>query len=900
MKKILLFASAVALMTSCAKTDSTQPDAPAPEVAKGVKFSVSVAQAGATKGEFDPSTDVKKGYYAKWYADNDKIGVFFKGDVETDQATTDAFGNARTAKVAQDIDQNTFANGFKGFQNTTVSTETDAVAFKASASGNSAYFVANNDDNVLMLSKPGSTAATPEFRAFYPYQAAEVTQDFAGDAQIVLPALAAQTQGNVKGQGIDKFSFMYAVAKSEAEYDEHDNSVSKDRLPLEFKRVNPMLYFKVVSNYTYDHGINREYNRDYAFVSQAGGIFNSFGKLLSVTLKAEGSAEPVVAASKLTFKSDDKWDMGVEDLSKGFVQGTQTDEVSEIVTTLGGANGLDWSNDATAFMSVAPVDRAGFTKGEKVTATYKFERTVLEKSKVTTEDWTVGDWFGFPTMDGWNLDEEPYIAYKKPASTASASTVIPATVIAMDEGYTIEINKNFSGTLSTIFDVNGNLIGTKQADGSAIKLADIVHFVSKSVLTDDDFKTIQKMTGLKYITLLENTSIPAEAFKNTVATYYNLPKVTGIVPVNAFPALAQTDVYMGSYNFNLATSADVREELIAKVDLVKADVAAVPSINSGFPYIGITFEDFAKLQEITVMGGDGIKLGSDAFKKCVSLTTVQYPKGNVAGAVNLEGTSVFSGCTMLPTVAIKNMDEVPDGTFSDCTALTKVTNAAADNGTTNHYDAITPVTIGAKAFYKTKALQLFDFTRTTMVKESAFEGSGLLNLKDKAFAPNAELGIASFKDCIDLVDVTLDNVVKIGSSAFKGCTNLIGNNSVLSSRTVLYVNGITKLEDSVFENCENIRFISFKNVTTIGSNFLKGAGINPTTGTGSGIPGEGCQEIEFRSNFSGTNVAAGSFGAIDKTLLFVNKSQVGQVSNVFTVGGSSFTFSGIRWNESAK
>lgn len=900
MKKILLFASAVALMTSCAKTDSTQPDAPAPEVAKGVKFSVSVAQTGVTKGEFDPSTDVKKGYYAKWYADNDKIGVFFKGDVETDQATIDAFGNPRTSKVAQEIDQNIFANEFQGFKNTTTPAATDAVAFKASASGNSAYFVANDDDNVLMLSKPGSVAKTPEFRAFYPYQAAETAQDFTADARIVLPALAAQTQGNVKGEGIDKFSFMYAEAKSEAEYDEHDNSVSKDRLPLEFKRVNPMLYFKVVSNYTYDEGINREYNRDYAFANEAGGIFKSFGKLLSVTLKAEGSVTPAVDASKLTFKSDDKWDMGVEDLSKGFVQGTLTDEVNEIETSLGAA-GLDWSNDATAFMSVAPVVRTTFTNGEKVTATYRFENTVLEKSKTTKADWTVGDWFGFPTVNGWNLDEEPYIAYNKPASTASPRFVIPAISIDMEAGYTIEINKNFSVALSTIFDVNGNLIGTKKADGSAIKLADIVHFVSKALLTDADFTTIQKMTNLKYITLLENTSIPADAFKNTVATYYNLPKVTGIVPVNAFPTLAQTDVYMGSYNFNLPTSADVREELIAKVDLVKADVAAVPSINSGFPYIGITFEDFAKLQEITVMGDAGIKLGSDAFKNCISLTTVQYPKGKEASAVNLEGTSVFSGCTMLPTVAIKNMDEVPDGTFSNCIALTKVTNAANDNGTTYNYAPITPVTVGAKAFYKTVLLQIFDFSRTTFVKESAFEGSGLLNLRYKSFAPNAELGISSFAGCTSLVDVTLDNAFKIGASAFKGCTSLVGNNGVLSSRTVLYVNGITKLENSVFEDCKNIRFISFKNVTTIGSDFLKGAGINPITGTGSGVAGEGCQEIEFLSNFSGSNVATGSFGTkINKTLLFVNKSQVGQVSNVFTVGGNSFTFSGIRWNEDVK
>lgn len=797
MKTKLLFASAMALfMASCSQDMEQLDQNPVANEGRGVTFSVAMNEGADTKANLSPAEGGV--FNVRWFADNDKIGVLYKKDGYVQpKSGTAAEANSTT--------------GWMGLEN---STKVNPFTFRASASGTTGYFVANSENDILVLTQPDATydeAKRPTFRAYWPM--GTTLEDFASETKVTLPNLATQAQTTADGVGIiDNYSFMVSEAKSEAEYDKNDNSVSKDRFSLSFRRVNPIVYFKVKASSVDATTLNREYNRDYAL-----NLFTNLGQLQSIKLKAEGSKKTgtTLTASKLTFNSDAAWDLAAEDIydrEKAFDEGS-AGAADEITLNL---SGVEWSDDAVAFMAVANVDRSAYIDAEEketMTATYTFGSVSLAKSIETDKNWDVNEknWYGFPTQQGYSLDEQPYIAYKYGSTT----------------NYAIEINPSYQGSLADLFDASNELKNITKQDGSKIAKSEIAHFVSKKNITATaDFAAIKSMTALTNVTLLENTTIPAEAFKGLGSlVYLNLPKVTKVDDVNAFPENNYTDVYMGAYDFSDKTGTNqtaVRDRLLKKASLVKADISAVERINAGFPTSGITFDSFSKLEEITVK--NGVEVGATAFKDCEKLETVQFPKGVTNGTVNLvEGAnSQFIGCKVIETIAISNT-VIPDLAFKGCEALETITNAEGN--------AIVPTSIG----------------------------------------------ISSFEDCKAIEDINLSAATTIGKAAFKGCTSLEGNNNLNESRTVLYVNAVQHVSDEAFNGCTALQYISFANATTIGVGILTG-----TTCTEI----EFLKPFTVNSE-TATTASTNFFGTTAGTKLFCAKAQTGVNVNDITLTGNA-------------
>lgn len=750
--KNLLFTGATALLlASCSQTDLEQFDAtPSVEGGKGVTFATSINEGAETRAAYEAG--VAGAFNHNWYADKDKIGVLFKAGTKV---------SVYSGQAGKEIS----GDGWMGLAS---SAESHSFEFKATASGTKGYFVANGDNNTLWLDVPGdpvkgyTEAEMPVFRAYWPLESSRM--DFANSSKINISAYASatQTQTTTDGHSIAENAFMVSESDTKSTYDANDNSVAKDRFNLNFTRISPIVYFKIKTGGADNAALNREYERDYA-----KGLFKRFGNLKEVVLEAEGSQKTgsSLAPSKLTFNSGATWDMAaknVYDPKEAFDAGNIDDAVSTITTTLGGGSGLEWSNDAVAFMVIANVDRSAYSKKgetEKVTATYTFEKIQLQTSKETANSWistpTNPLWVGFPYQEGYDLDNEPYIAYEYGTGA-----------------YALEVNPAFKGKLADLFETNGDLKGIAKADGSAIAKTEIKHFVSKvNITTAADFDVINTLTALTNITLLENTVIPAKAFTALdKLVYINLPKVTTIADVNAFHKNANfAEVYMGSYDFSDKAGTNqtaVRDFLLKAANLTKADISAVAYINAGFPTSGVTFTDFTQLTEITVK--PGVVVGGAAFKGCSTLATVQFPKGATGASVNLDegANSQFMNCVALKAINISNT-VIPAMAFNGCSILEEVNGS---NG--------------------------------------------------KAIVPTA-IGISSFEGCA-LEDMDLSKAETIGAAAFKGCTALKGNNKKNSARTVLYVNAVTHVSDYAFENCSKLEYISFANATTIGVDILKG------------------------------------------------------------------------------
>lgn len=798
MKQKLLFASSLALiMASCTQTEYDQLSQTQVE-GKGIKFTTSIDEGVGTRAELSPSGNV---FNHRWYADKDKIGVLYKEGCYVQPIA------GQTGLVIGGT-----TGGWMGHANGSAS---NPFVFKASASGTTGYFVAADDNNVLELANPTATPnpdKVPTFRAYWPVTP---TIDLVADvAKVTLPVLATQTQTGIQGQGIVNNAFMISESISDAEYDANDNSVSKDRFSLAFKRVDPIVYFKIKAA-----TLAKDANREYAV--RYGDLFKNLGVLKTVTLeakggiKADGTVGTVTTPSNLTHNTDAAWDMSKEDLSEGFVGGT-TGATAEITTTM--APATQWSNEATAFMVVAPINRKAFfdkSEKEQMTATYTFAKVQLEKSITTNKNWMAEEknWYGFPSESGYDLDQLPYIAY------------------ATGSGVVLQINPSFTGKLSDIFEGNGNLKEIKKTDGTVIHKTDIEEFVSKvNITTDADFATI-KTLPLTHVTLMANTSIPSKAFGTlTTITYLNLPKVTTVANVDAFPAATYKEVYMGSYDFSNAAGTNqeaVRGKLLVAANLEKADISAVADLNAGFPQTGVKFTDFVKLTDITVMSG--ALVGGSTFQGCTVLANVQYPAGIENGSVNLaEGSnSQFLNCKALPAIAISNKI-IPAAAFQGCTALADITDANA-----------------------------------------------------KGIQPT-QIGINAFESCEAITDMDLSVAKTIGKAAFKGCKALVGNDNVEADKTVLYVNSLTHVSDDVFSGCAALEFISFGTATTVGTGFLTGTTCKEI------------EFLHKFAATASITTATGSFGTTPaNTILFCNKAQEDITVNSIKVGKTDFAFKSI-------
>lgn len=160
---------------------------------------------------------------------------------------------------------------------------------------------------------------------------------------------------------------------------------------------------------------------------------------------------------------------------------------------------------------------------------------------------------------------------------------------------------------------------------------------------------------------------------------------------------------------------------------------------------------------------DGVtSIGEGAFCECKQLTGIRLPD-----SVTSIGTRAFAGCKKLDLTLPAGLTAVGEAAFRDC-ALTSITIPA---GVTK---------VGRDAFLRCDKIETagpagggydYEFPWTEEIPDNAF--SGLRKLKTAVLpATIQKVGSNAFRDCRELVDLTIPKTAKVSRTAFKDCAKL--------------------------------------------------------------------------------------------------------------------------------
>lgn len=688
MKKILFCAGLLALAASCAENELDSISGQ-PEQKQGISFEAVEANDATTKGGFIPEGN---SYIPFWYAETDQIAVWATNIEGTNGV------NAETGK----------------FDVTKVST------YKATQSAKKGVFTSASANDLLRFPANSDAKHASNFLAVYPASlktGASVDANGTILTTAALPALEAQTQKDVNGDGIYDNFIKWSLTSS---YKNNTWDAVGERINLDFQRPLAGVIFATENADSYLKGDN-----------------STFGKLTKITLtalgtKADGS-EAVATASKLTYGSDAKLkittNIGIDAAPKAEIIDNTTAAESEIKLTMAG--GLAWSDVARAFMVIAPVTRE---KSEYVKAKYEFENINFEVTVATGNSWPAGGFVQFPKLD---VSKYNYLV------TEGAN----ATLI---------INK---GDLSSIINEAGTGIVWPVGSTTASKaFGDFKNIICNVALNAADLAKISKFTALEGLTLAENSELPAGLLANGVAANlktFVAPKATKInksIIATAFSKLETLE--LNSYQFEDESVSALFLNGDVKSTLKTLNIAAVEDMTPTFgSEKQLDFTDYTALTEVTVK--DGVKLSSNAFKGCAALETVN-------GTVKL-AVGAFDGCSVLEEINIDGTI-IPNNAFNDCAALESVLNGGKP---------VVPTEVGVSAFAGT-AIEYMDLSQTTKLGASAFNGSALISAsKENGVLTVAAASIpASAFESTGVKAVEFTNATSFAVDIFKSCSSL--------------------------------------------------------------------------------------------------------------------------------
>lgn len=711
MKRLLFCVGILALAASCAEDMDTMSVQQTNE--KGIVFTTG-DDAVITRGEYQEEIEGETPkYYPFWTAEKDYISVF-------------------STKTSTSLGANSW-NDLTGFN-------AGKVTYKATRSERNAYFTGLQPDNVLDFDAAATQDEPAKFIALYPQTAtgAESYTVSGGTETVVfsLPEIpAVQTQNNLAGNGVYEKIAKYSVTNG---YAAEDNKAAVgENVQMNFVRVNPAVVYQT-------EGLN-------AYKTE-------FGKLQTIELesngqvKADGTLDNTKKSNLATVATDVDLKLTLKSTNKGVFTDIKHElsgnaSVAGRMTLKLGSAGLDWSDEARAYMAIANVNRVGadnkaFT--EEMAVTYTFDNIKIKETIRTSASWMAPDFYNCQSLD---VDSYPYLVFNNTKDYDG---------VAQNGEYTVLINK---GTVAQIFDNNGKV---KLLDGTVIAATDVKKFIAKTDMSDADFASMVKLTALEQVNLVNETSIPANAFKG----------LNGIVKLEMPKVISIDKGFLGTGNLssvkylNLASykfdgngdneTAKAVNQNIFNTGLEYVDMSALEDMTPvfGLPEAQISFQNCANLDSVKV---NNLKLRASSFENCTSLIKVN-------GSVNVsEGYAAFKGCDAAAFTTINLVsDEIAEDAFNGCTNIKNVLKGGVQ---------VAPTKIGNKAFYQVTALKYMDLSKATEIGTSAFDG-----------ATNFEATSATN----DIVTVI---VPSISARAFAGT---------------------------------NIAKIEFTEATTLGSNFLAG------------------------------------------------------------------------------
>lgn len=600
-----------------------------------------------------------------------------------------------------------------------------SVEYKATQSEKIGKFTAVDDNNMLKFD--GSKEA--RFLGLYPSKVGENTikAEWNTEAKGLkisgLPTLGTQTQTTTKGYNESVMMYSLSTASRGNDYDAVGENAS-----LSFQRPFSALVLSTDNANEY-----------------TTGDAPLFGKLKTVEVEAKGytpAQGDAIEPSELTIADNDYLVVDTLTNEATFVADPAGARASKVTLNIGTA-GLGWSDDALAVTAINNVDRsqtfAKAGKDETIEITWTFENIVLKQSLNTQNSWK-----GFVETPKLDISSYDYLV--------------------TNDHQLLVLNGNFKD----IFDKNGKIAW----DNGAVDKTTITNIISKVALSDAELAMLQGFSGLKKLTLAENTEIPANTFSETQAgqiTDLNLPKVTKVaqkfIANNASKAFSKLEnLSMPAYEFedDVVNKAFFNDEV--KATLASLDMSGVRSM---LPQFGIertlSFEGYTNLAEVTVQ--DGMVVSPSGFAGCIALATVN-------GAVDVTNApKAFSMASNSVNNVLKSIEvtgtEIPSYAFYYCKALETIEYKGAQ---------LAPTVVGDAGLAVT-AIKYMDLSKLTSLGEKAFKMTKIISSnKNTTYLEvgAAEIPAEAFSGCADLKMVKFTNATKItGNNVFNEASNLI-------------------------------------------------------------------------------------------------------------------------------
>lgn len=601
------------------------------------------------------------------------------------------------------------------------------VTYKATKSKGNPYLTGINDANTINYKKAYAQDEYSNFFVVYP-AGTTVKYTAADGGKFTVNALDITAQ-ELSADGTMNFDkrLMY-------------DFVANKRPEKAYNSVGETLALNLISPYTMLW---------YAFTDVES--YNAFGKLQTITLKAT-SAEYVKNGEKKTTTSSPLASTGGTFTIKKdkTVSTSSLTNASTIILDVNQAVKNNQKLNMFALTKTGKIKDGGdYTLTDKYTITYTFENVDLIYDKKTSSgEWKAGAAYAMPNANGMTIaDEYSYIL------TRGTSVGSNDRVLYVNKGTVAGIQKD--GSIKWT-DSNNAIEGKVEFT----EVAEIIVNSTADALTDEDWKTIAKMTNLKKMTILNaTTTVPAETIKGLNLTDVNLKNVTTI-SATSFEGSNLVNVIMPKYNF--ATNKTITQATLKPAYLETLDMSGTPYMKDVHPYEGMSLAGYTNLTEVTVQ--NGVVLGPESFKGCAALN-------KVTGYVVLGGYGAFEGCSSLEAISI---DEVATTkifayTFNEATSLKDVFNK---DGKT----PIKPTVIEDCAFRKTKVN--VDLTAATSIGTSAFAyneylkgkeittGSGKYHLVVNA----ATVGVNAFFNATGLQYVQFNNLEVVNAGILSGTT----------------------------------------------------------------------------------------------------------------------------------